>query len=84
MSWPERALREYPGVRVAVAATTDGCIAHLRDGRHVEVRSATPGIDPMLLASTLYACVLDRRPLDSHLTMRAGDTTAELTLRIVP
>lgn len=84
MTWPERALREYPGARVAAASTVDGCIARLRDGRGAEVRTTTAGVDPMLLASTVYACVLARRPLEGHLTMRAGNTTAELTLRVVP
>ena len=63
--WAARNLRLH-GALVVAAATPTGCHAMIRDGRLVDVTGA---LDPMLLASAVYACVLANRPLTGELTV---------------
>ena len=64
-SWATRNL-DLHGALVVAAATSTGCHAMIRGGRRVEV---TGLLDPMLLASVVYACVLAERPLTRELTV---------------
>jgi len=62
------AARNVPlhGALVVAAATPTGCFAALRDGRRVTVAGS---LDPMLLASAVYACVTAQRPLTQQITV---------------
>ncbi|MFI9380416.1 hypothetical protein [Kutzneria sp. NPDC052558] len=64
-AWAARNLAVH-GALVVAAATPTGCHAMIRDGRRVEVAGA---LDPMLLASAVYACVLAGRPLAGELVV---------------
>ena len=75
-AWARRNL-DLHGALVVAAATPTGCHAMIRGGRRVEVTGA---LDPMLLASAVYACVLADRPLTGELTV-AGQRVSLAELR---
>ncbi|MEV6605430.1 hypothetical protein [Kutzneria sp. NPDC051319] len=64
-AWATRNLAVY-GALVVAAATPTGCHAAIRDGRRVAV---TGSLDPLLLASAVYACVTAGRPLTQEITV---------------
>jgi len=64
-AWAARSL-DLHGALVVAAATPTGCHAMIRGGRRVEVTGA---LDPMLLASAVYARVLANGPLTGELTV---------------
>ncbi|GAA2787545.1 hypothetical protein [Saccharopolyspora taberi] len=80
--WTDEALQLLPGARVAGAATRSGCIVRVRNGPCLEV-TADRAVDPMLLASAVYACVLERGAGNRRLTVRCGDTSAAVRLAVV-
>ena len=63
--WATRNLDLF-GALVVAAATPTGCHAAIRGGRQVDV---TGSLEPMLLASAVYACVLANRPLTQELSV---------------
>ncbi|NNH76034.1 hypothetical protein HLB23_40365 [Nocardia uniformis] len=78
--WACSALNDYPGARLAVAATTTGCLAVIRDG--TVIRAVAEPADPVhtqLIASAIYCCLIDRSLPDRPLTIRAGTTTIDVT-----
>lgn len=68
LSWAGRMLREFPGVRLAAAATSTGCAAAFRSGRKVRAASAA---DPMRTASALFALLHDGFAAGEH-AVRCG------------
>ncbi|GAA0521723.1 hypothetical protein GCM10009545_24780 [Saccharopolyspora thermophila] len=81
LQWTAEALQTLPGARVAGAATASGCLARIRNGPCVE--ATADGVDAMLLASAVYACVLDRSVADRILTVHTGRTTTRVRLGVV-
>lgn len=64
-AWATRNLAVYGALVVAAATPTD-CHAAIRDGCQIAV---TGSLDPLLLASAVYACVTARRPLTQEITV---------------
>lgn len=58
LEWAGRMHREYPGVRLAVAATEDGCVARFRTGPPVRGEARA---EPMLIADALHAILRSGR-----------------------
>jgi hypothetical protein len=82
LAWAAETQSCYPGARLAAAATSTGCIAKIKDGPYIRA-TTTASVDPMILASAIYACVLERRISDHIVTVRAGVTETALTMTVL-
>ena len=84
-SWARTTLATYPGARIAITATPEGCLAATRNGDLVRIGFAVPHAEYVsLAASAVYCCWLSRDLSDRTLTVSAGTTAVHLTFQIVP
>jgi hypothetical protein len=82
LTWAAAMCRNYPGARVAAAATGSGCVAILKDGSLLRARivNGRDCAEPMILASAIYAYVLQRHIGDRTVTVRPS--LHEITLAL--
>jgi hypothetical protein len=84
-AWARSVLTVRPGARIAISATPTGALALLRTGELIEVGfAAQDGPVVALAASAIYCCLLSGTTEDRTLTVHAGTTSVELTLRFRP
>jgi hypothetical protein len=78
--WAQRMLAVYPGAEITAAATEQGCVARLRDGRGVTVTARD--VDPMVLASVVCFCLDADRLGDAELRVRIAGHETLVSLRL--
>ncbi|HET6478446.1 MAG TPA: hypothetical protein VFG35_00185, partial [Actinoplanes sp.] len=82
--WALTTLRQFPGSAVACASTADGCVATLRDGRQVRVKTESGDLDVAALAACLYALARNQRLTDGEWQVRTARGEARVKVRLLP
>jgi hypothetical protein len=81
LAWATEKLRDYPGARVAACATPSGCVAAIKNGPKVRVNATCT--DSMILASAIYACVVQRSISNRTMIVQTGGVDMELTFTVL-
>jgi hypothetical protein len=82
-TWAAATLRDFPGAVLAAAGVPGGCLVLLRDERRVTV-TGREVVDPMVLASAVYAALLANRLTDGSFTLLLGAHGIHLSVSITP
>lgn len=84
IEWVRETLIHYPGSRLVAAAVPSGCVVGIRDGRWVTATTSTEDVDPMLLASAVYACLLNGELSRRTILLHAGKRELAVNLQSHP
>lgn len=79
VAWTETALHHHPGARLAVAATDRGCVVASRSGEQLD--AIADQVDPMVVASAIYASLRTGVLRDGELTVWTGPSRHPVAIR---
>jgi hypothetical protein len=82
--WVTSALHRFPGARIAVASTPDGCLALTRQGARAAFRVASSTApDTLLLASVAYHHLIEGSGDNTDLVVRTEHAEITVTIHIL-